>query len=131
MSGAAPGRRRVSRDFAARDRGLVAETCCHEDADLVPIGRPPVDDRHDLPAIHDGDPVTQLEDLVELGRDEQHGRTRIPLLDRLAMDELDAADVEPARGLVEDEETEVAVELPGDDDLLLVAAGQRPGKHVR
>ena len=52
----------------------------------------------------------------------------VALLDRLAVDELDAADVEAARRLVEDEQPQVAVELAGDDDLLLVAAGQRAGE---
>ena len=47
------------------------------------------------------------------------------------MDELDAADVEAARRLVEDEQAEVAVELAGDDDLLLVAARQRAGRDLR
>ena len=76
-------------------------------------------------AVHHGDPVAQLEDLVELGRDEQDGRSGVALLDRLAVDELDAADVEAARRLVEDEQLQVAVELARDDDLLLVPARQR------
>ena len=48
----------------------------------------------------------------------------------LAMDELDAADVQAARRLIEDEQPQVAAELAGDDDLLLVAARQRAGRHV-
>ena len=57
-------------------------------------------------------------------------RTAVPasrLAIVLAVDELDAAHVEAAGRLVEHEQPEVAVELAGDDELLLVAAGQRPG----
>ena len=53
------------------------------------------------------------------------GRARVALRDRLAVDELDAADVEAARRLVEDEQLQGAVELARDDELLLVAARQR------
>ena len=73
--------------------------------------------------------VGQLEDLVELGRHEQDGGPGIALGDRLAVDELDAADVEAAGRLVEDEQPQVAAELARDDDLLLVAAGQ--GRRLR
>ena len=68
----------VGRDRAAR----VAASCAagrHQQADLVLVGRPAVDDRHDLAAVHDRDPVGQLEDLVELGRDEQDGRPGVAL----------------------------------------------------
>ena len=59
--------------------------------------------RHELAAIHDGDPVGQLEDLVELGRDEQDRRAGVAHLDGPAVDELDAPDVQAARRLVEDQ----------------------------
>src|SRR5215212_8619271 len=48
-----------------------------------------------------------------------------------SVDELDAADVKAARGLIQDEQLQVAVELARDDDLLLVAAGERAGVHGR
>ena len=60
-------------------------------------------------------------------------RTAVPasrLAIDLPVDELDAADVEAARRLVEDEQPQVAVELARDDDLLLVAARQRAGLDV-
>src|SRR5207247_1851979 len=41
------------------------------------------------------------------------------------VDELDAADVQAASGLVEDEQLQVVAELAGDDDLLLIPAGER------
>ena len=40
------------------------------------------------------------------------------------MDELDRADVEPAGGLADEQHVRIAVELAGNDDLLLVAAGE-------
>ena len=58
----------------------------------------------DPAAVHHRDPVRHLEHLVELGRHEQDRRPRVALRDRLAVDELDAADVEAARRLVEDEQ---------------------------
>ena len=85
---------------------------------------------HDLASIHDGDPVGQLQDLVELGRDEQDGGAGVALGDRLAVDELDAADVQAARRLIEDEQLQVAAELARHDDLLLVAARQRARRDV-
>src|SRR5439155_24256919 len=43
---------------------------------------------------------------------------------------LDAPDIQAACRLVEHEEAQVARELPGDDDLLLVTAGKRRRAHV-
>ena len=47
------------------------------------------------------------------------------------MDELDAADIQAARWLVEDQERQVAGELARDDELLLIAAGERSGADRR
>ena len=93
------GRRLVPRSAARRAAGR------HQQADLLAC-RPsrPSTTRDDLAAVHDRDPVGQLEDLVELGRDEQDRRPGVALRDRLAVDELDAADVEAAGRLVEDEQ---------------------------
>ena len=63
-------------------------------------------------------------DLVELGRDDQHGRALVALLDDALVDVLDRADVEAARRLGRHDQLERPRELAGDDDLLLVAAGQ-------
>ena len=49
----------------------------------------------------------------------------VPLGDDLAVDELQAADVQAAGRLVQDEQPEVPVELARHDEFLLVAAGQR------
>src|SRR5207247_7961257 len=108
-----------------RRRLATGATGRHEQADLVLVGGPPVARRDNLAAVHDRDPIRQLEDLVELRRHEQDRRARIALRDRLTVDELDAADVEPARRLVEDEEPRLGPEFPGDDDLLLVRSEER------
>ena len=60
----------------------------------------------DPAAIQDPDAVRQLHDLVQLRRDEHDGRTRVTLGDDLAVDELDAADVQSAGRLVEHEDDE-------------------------
>ena len=119
---AGASRPRRSAVFDRRDR---AATGGHQQPDLLALGGRPVDERHDLAAVHHGDPIGQLEDLVELGRDEEDRRSLISLGDHLAMDELDAADIEAARRLVENEGRELPAELPSDDRLLLVAARQR------
>src|SRR5262252_1034286 len=54
-----------------------------------------------LALVHDGDPVGQGVDLVELGRDDKHRRARVPLGDQALVHELDRADVEPSRGLAD------------------------------
>ena len=71
-----------------------------------------------------GDPVRERVHLVELGRDDEHGHALVPLGDDLLVDELDGPHVHPAGGLGGEEELEGPGELPGDDDLLLVAAGE-------
>ena len=79
-----------------------------------------IEDRHEPAAVHHADPVREFHDLVELGRDEQHGRARIALGHDLLVDELDRSDVDATRRLVGDEQREVPAELTGDDDLLLI-----------
>src|SRR6266498_4797824 len=75
--------------FGGYDRLTAAGR--HKQADLFPARRRPVDDRNDLAPEHDCDPIRQLEDFVQLGRNEQDRGARVALLDRLAMNELDAA----------------------------------------
>src|SRR3954447_23108138 len=101
---------------------MLTATGRHQDADLVLVGGAGVADPDELAAVDDGDPVGQLQHLVELGRDEQDRRSRIALGDDLAVDELDAADIKAACGLIEDEQAQLTVELACDNDLLLVAA---------
>ncbi len=55
----------------------------------------------------------------------------IALGDDLAVDELDAADVEAAGRLIEDQGRQLAAELAGHDRLLLVPTRQRAGRDGR
>ena len=76
--------------------------------------------------VHDGDPVGQRVDLVELGRDDQRPPTP---LSRWATIRLCTNSIEPTSrprvGWLASSTLHVAAHLAGDDHLLLVAAGQR------
>src|SRR5688572_13356013 len=66
----------------------------HEQPDpltLRIVGRELTDD---AAAKHHEHPVREIEDLVELCRDEQNADALIPPLDDLLVDELDASDIE-------------------------------------
>src|SRR4029077_1052982 len=99
----------------------------HEQADLILVGRATVPNRNDAAPIHDRDAVGELEDLVQLGRDEEDRRPPIALRDGPPMDELDAPDVQSPGRLIQYKELEVPSEFPGDDKLLLIAARQGSG----
>src|SRR5579875_197131 len=75
--------------------------------------------------IHHGDAVGERVDLVELGGDDHDCHPAIALLDQAAVHELDRADVETAGGLAGKQQPDVPADLASQDDLLLVAAGQR------
>ena len=79
----------------------------------------------DLALVHDEDPVGERQDLLELERDEQDRAALVALGDEPAVQELDRADVEAARRLRGDQDPRVARDLARDDELLLVAAGER------
>ena len=68
--------------------------------------------------------------LLELERDEQDRPALVSLLDEASVDELDRADVEPARRLGGDQHLRVALDLAREDHLLLVAAGERRRRGV-
>src|SRR6516225_165071 len=86
-------------------------------------------ERNDSALVHDGDAVGQGVNLVELGGDDQHRHALVPLGDQAFVHELDRADVQAAGRLADDHQLDVAAHLPGDHDLLLVAAGQHPGRR--
>ena len=85
----------------------------------------------DLAFVHDGDPVRERVNLVEFGGDDEYGHAVVALLDDAAVHELDRAHVEPAGRLAGDEHLVLTREFPGQDHLLLVAAGQRAHRHLR
>ena len=85
----------------------------------------------DLPFVDDEDPVREREDLLELERDQQDAAALVALLDEAPVHELDRPDVEAARRLRGDQHARVAVDLAGEDDLLLVATRERAGARLR
>src|SRR6188768_3313555 len=96
----------------ARDRSrrrLVSPTAAgHRDAELFLARRRRVL-TDDLAFVHDEDPVGQGEDLLELERDEQDPTPLVALLDEPPVNELDRADVEPARRLGGDQDLRVTI----------------------
>src|SRR5699024_1623657 len=75
---------------------------------------------HDLSLEHDQDAVGHLQDLVEVRADEQHGAAGVPGLDHGVVDVPGGADVQPPGGVDGDEQVRPGLQLPGQDDLLLV-----------
>ena len=73
------------------------------------------------------DPVGELEDLVELGRDEQGRRARVALGDGRRWMNSMLPTSRPRVGWTRSGAVGSALELAGEHELLLVAAGQRPG----
>ena len=69
--------------------------------------------------------VAEVDHLVEVERDEEDAAALVALGDELLVDELDRADVETAGRLHGQERVRLAVQLAGDDQLLLIAAGER------
>ena len=113
-----------------RSRRRLLPAAEHLEADLL-LARARRVLADDPSLVHDEDAVGQREHLVELERDEQDRVTRVALGDQPPMDVLDRADVEPARRLRRDQDDRVARDLARDDDLLLVAAGERPREGER
>ena len=72
-----------------------------------------------------------VEDLVEVLADQQHGDAVRGRLAQVSVDGLDRADVEPARRRGDDEGLRLARELPREDDLLQIAAGEEPRRGRR
>ena len=79
----------------------------------------------DDPAVaHDADAVAHRQQLVVVRGDQDHALARGGQPVDQAVDGDAGADVDALRRLVEDEEVGIGEEPAGDDDLLLVAAGQ-------
>src|SRR4051794_11729794 len=95
----------------------------HREAELF-LGRRRRELADDPALVDDEDSVREREDLLELERDEEDGSAGVALLHEAAVDELDRAHVQTARRLGGDQHLRVAVDLAGENDLLLVAARQ-------
>ena len=81
--------------------------------------------------VHDDDPVGQGQELVELLGDQQDRGARLAQLEQHPVDALDAADVQPARGLDGHHQRRPGVDLAGEDEPLEVAARQDPDLACR
>ena len=81
-------------------------------------------------AQDDPDRVGQADQLLEVGRDEQDREAVASGPLELVPDRRLGADVDAAGRVCGDEHLGLATHLAADDELLLVAAGQRAGGHV-
>src|SRR5699024_9909361 len=77
----------------------------------------PGDDPQDPPAVHHGDAVRELRDLVQLGRDDHDRGALVALVEDAALQELDGSHVHAAGGLGGDQQGELAVQRSRHDDL--------------
>ena len=86
----------------------------------------PVVPLHDDALVHGDDDVGEVLQLLELGAAEEHRHAPVRGVAQQGVDGRPAADVDPAGGLVEQQDPDVvAAEAATDEDLLLVAAAQR------
>ncbi len=106
-----------------RPRGIAG----HQQADLLGVEIVVAVNADELALVHHGDAVGQGEDLRELGRDEDDRLALLFLVKNRAVDVLDGAQIEAAGRLVKDDHLAAAVDLAGQDDLLLVAAREAAG----
>ena len=79
---------------------------------------------HDLPLEAHQDTVGHLQDLVEVGADEQDTHAAVTGRDHLVVDEAGRADVQTTGGMGGHQQHGIGLKLAGQNDLLLVAAGQ-------
>jgi len=80
-----------------------------------------VDHCHQFAVVHDCEPVGEAAHLIELRGDQEHRSPCLPQAEQLFVDELHTSHVHPAGGVGGDNGFGVAVELPADDELLLIA----------
>ena len=80
----------------ARLIGFIGVGTEHHPADLVAVGGARVDDADDAAAVHDGDAVGQLEQLVEVLADQQHAGAAGPAFEQQLLGAPGGGDVEAA-----------------------------------
>ena len=128
---AAAGRLRCRRPRSG-PVGSVWVAAGHQQADLLArgVGGPTMPTIR--PAVHDRDPVGQRRDLVQLAGDDQHRGAARPARRRLRlwMNSIDPTST-PRVGWAAMQQLQRPGHLPGHDDLLLVAAGQRADRRLR
>src|SRR6266699_1274698 len=108
---------------AWRERSSMID---HSTADRLAIGGALEFADNGAPAHH-ADAVRQAQDLIEVFADQDDGRTAFARRDQALMDGRAGARVQPAARAVCDHDLRRAAELPRDDQLLRIAAGQERG----
>src|SRR5699024_3890343 len=84
-----------------------------------------------LALVEDDNAVAQVQDFIEVVGEQEDGLAIVPFGHKRLVDELDRANIEAAGRLDGEEHIRVALELAGDDQLLLVAAGEGPRRGSR
>ena len=116
-----------SRQRCSRDRPFRTLTGHHQSQYFSRCVRR--DDADDAAPVEHHDAVRERGDLVELGGDHEDRGPGVAARDDLLVDELDRPHVHAAGRLGGHEQRDVAGELAGDHDLLLVASGQLRGQR--
>lgn len=76
------------------------------------------------PAEQHHDPVRNLDQLIQIAGNEQHGAALFRRCQNTALDVIRRGDVNAPGRLRGNEHPAAPVKLPGDDDFLLIAAGE-------
>ena len=95
----------------------------HHETDLLFVFLLRVHLSHESSFIDDGQPIGQSIQLLQLERYQKHRLAGVARLDQLLVHELYRANVQSACRLNGDDELGIAFQLPGDNRLLLIAAG--------
>ena len=96
----------------------------HREADALPVGLLAVELADDAPFVHDGDPIAEQEDLVEIVGDEQDGAPSISAIQQGLPHVLGGVNIESPGWVSRDEDAFGHHGLPAGDETLLVATGE-------
>ena len=80
---------------------------------------------------HHGNPVRERQDFVKFHADQQDRFARVTQGDNLLVDEFNRANINSARRLADQQNIGVVLNIAGQNDLLLVAAGKALGIQAR
>src|ERR687898_283333 len=109
---------------------LIARAPSHVEPELGAADLAVLELAGDAALIEHQDTVAEVQNLVQLEGEQQDPLAGVAGGDELLVDELDGADVEAARRLDGEQDVRITVQLAGDDQLLLVAAGEGAGDGV-
>src|SRR5512136_429229 len=126
-------RNRTWRKDGPEDRGTAGDIdsdmntlldAGHQQPQLLTCGCAGLQRVENVAFVHDGNAIGQAHNLVEFRADQQHGGAAIARLDNAAMNELDAADIQTASGLIDNQQLDRTSQFARHDDFLLIAAGE-------